>query len=423
MQNTPRNEPIFIEISMAKKRYSEPKLYIPKVDGKTTLDKDKPWQVYFYWRSDLNGPLDKKFTYRKGINRFSKIKERKAVGIALRNAYSLALSRGWIPGTKGIPQENSLTKTFTTVSAIDHAMQLKKRTKKQSTIDGYRFFADSFKQWLTDNNLAGMPINKFNADHFQKFRMYLRDDYKKKDGKPLSGKSINNYLRSISSLFSTLKKELIIKENVFKGHEKVEEVPVNNKAFTVSEIEDIKKLLIKKDPYLATFIAFIIYPLLRPREICRLKVGDIDLDNNVFSVETKTDALSFRRIIKKMKPLIDAMELEKHPKDYFLFSDLDKPKPWEDVKMKSRVDHFGRRFRKIKKEMGFGREYGLYSFRHSAIMDLYNSLLKQGLTEQEIYFKLMPITQHKSISGLKNYLRNHKRAIPKDHSDIFTIDF
>lgn len=41
----------------------------------------------------------------------------------------------------------------------------------------------------------------------------------------------------------------------------------------------------------------------------------------------------------------------------------------------------------------------------------------------EILFQLMPITQHNSIAGIKNYLRKHKKSIPPDHSNIFTLDF
>jgi len=109
--------------------------------------------------------------------------------------------------------------------------------------------------------------------------------------------------------------------------------------------------------------------------------------------------------------------------DHDLFTNKNIPRNWDEATLKSKVDYFGKRFGKVKKALGYGREYGLYSFRHTAILDLYNSLVDEGMSEQEILFKLMPITQHKSIAGLKNYLRNHKKSLPKDHSDIYTIDF
>lgn len=35
----------------------------------------------------------------------------------------------------------------------------------------------------------------------------------------------------------------------------------------------------------------------------------------------------------------------------------------------------------------------------------------------------MPITKHRSEAGIRNYLRDIKQSIPRDHSDMFTINF
>jgi len=56
-------------------------------------------------------------------------------------------------------------------------------------------------------------------------------------------------------------------------------------------------------------------------------------------------------------------------------------------------------------------------------MNLYNSYVDKGMGEMEILLKLMPITQHRSLAGIKNYLRQHKQSIPPDHSDLYTFDF
>lgn len=73
--------------------------------------------------------------------------------------------------------------------------------------------------------------------------------------------------------------------------------------------------------------------------------------------------------------------------------------------------------------MGFGKEYSLYSVRHSAIGDLYIGKQKEGLSDREIIHQLMPLTGHKSEAGLRNYLRDIKSVLPPDHSGFYTIDF
>ena len=76
------------------------------------------------------------------------------------------------------------------------------------------------------------------------------------------------------------------------------------------------------------------------------------------------------------------MELDKYDKEYSLFSPSLKPDVW-DANEKTKVDFFGVRFRKVKKHFGFDKDYGLYSFRHTFTLDLYNSFVRQDYTQRE----------------------------------------
>ncbi len=420
----PTKGPTYFEVRMSKRRYSNPKLFIPKDEkGKPVLDPARPWYVWFYWRTDPEGKLDRKMKFKKSINRQDTVRARKAIGKALAETYRDALGRGWHPLTKKMGSKPGGINFVTLEAAIKKAYQVKVKAKKKGpTLIGYEFHMNRFLEWAGKFGYKGLDVHKFSIDHFYEFLDWLRFEYIMENGESLSGSSINNHKASLSALFTTMKNERLIPVNFVRDIPKVDEEVVNNRAFTVDDIQKIKKELEKEDPYLIPFISFILYPLLRPREICRLQVKDVNGDDGYFSVETKTDVLSIRRIIQKQKPTIQAMKLEKEPDSFFLFTNKNRPADW-DVPLKSKVDHFGVRFRKIKTKLGYGREYGLYSFRHTAILDLYNSMVDQGKGEQEILFKLMPITQHKSVAGIKNYLRHHRKSIPADHSDIYTLDF
>jgi integrase len=420
-ENEHRNEHRFDNPSLdfsLKKRYSIPKVYIPKTQGSPDLE--KRWHVYFYWRTHKDGILDKKFTYTKGINRVKTLGERKKAATALKDAVHVILERGFNPTQKSIVKATS---DFSISEALDRALLIKSKTRKQPTIDGYEFHLNRFKNWLEKNGYAGMGCDAFGIDEFYEYLDYIRFDYKMENGEGLSGTSVNNHRRNLSAFFTTLKNERLIRHNFVKGIPNVDQDPENNRAFSSHDMKKIKTYLVGNDPYLIHFISFLIYPILRVREICRLKVKDINTEQWILNVETKTDKNSTRRIIEKIKPTIEAMELSNHLPDHDLFTNKNRPRNWDEATLKSKVDYFGKRFGKVKKALGYGREYGLYSFRHTAILDLYNSLVDEGMSEQEILFKLMPITQHKSIAGLKNYLRNHKKSLPQDHSDIYTIDF
>lgn len=435
LKKVPRKGPRSYSVCMTKKPYSTPKLYVPKQEGKPVIDPKRPWYVYFYWRNE-EGVLKYKFKFKKGINLHENVRDRKQVGNALVDAYKEALERGWNPRTKTVAKKTVAREDFMTVEkALHYAYKIKKNAKKSApTLNSYEFHMNRLLDWCKNKGYLGLNITDFSIDHFYEFHDWLRFEYlmqpKRKpkkgevlEGEPLSGTSVNNHKRSLSALFTTLKNERFIASNFIKDIPMVDEDPVNNKAFTLEDLKIIRTELQKSDPYLIPFISFLMYPLLRPREVCRLKVRDINTDKWFLSVKTKTEVLSYRRIITKMKPTIDSMGFQKYPGDFELFSNLDKPKDWNDASLQSRTDHFGRRFKVVKDKLGYGREYGLYSFRHTAIMDLYNSQVAQGMGEMEIIFKLMPLTTHKSVAGIKKYLRRHAQSIPADHSDIYTIDW
>jgi len=420
-----KSEHEIIQIVYEKKLYTEPKLYIPKqtVNGKRkpTVAKGKRWYVYFRYYNRETGNVDIRKQYYRNINRFDTVAERTAIGKALLKAYSMALENGWNPLTKHVEEKEA---SHTLKSALKYALEIKCRDVKESTQTDYSHRLDMFFDWSDKNYMSGKPLEKFQLNDFYQFLDYLQLEYvNKKTGKSISNTSIDNTKRVISALFTELKNKRLIEYNFIKDIPKIKSKPVKNRPFSHSEIKEIKSYLEKNDPYLIYFISFMIYPLLRPREITRLKIRDLNTKDWILGVETKTEDFSYSRIINKMKPVIDSMNIAGLPGDFSLFTYENKPGVWQPEKLSSKVTYFSNRFKKVKKALGFGPEYGLYSFRHSAIGDLYNGLQKSGLSEREVLYKLMPITGHKSEAGLKNYLRNIKIALPPDHSEIYSLEF
>ncbi|SFB72575.1 hypothetical protein SAMN04487907_101274 [Zunongwangia mangrovi] len=423
----PTKEPISFEIvDMSKKKYSEVKIYIPKKKGRKSVAPGDKWYVYFYWRDPETGKMNIKCKYYRGINQKKTVAEREEVAKAYQRSYQMLLEQGWNPLKNKIKNQRSSPKKqkHTLKSAIEYALAIKIRNTKESTARDYKFRSQFFLDWADVNFKSGLPLEQFKLEDFYQFMDYLELDYiNKASGERLSNTSIDNTRRVISALFTELKNKRLIDTNFVKGIPKLKSEPLKNRPFTHSQLIEIKKYLEEHDPYLIQFISFLLYPILRPIEITRLKVRDLNTEDWILGVETKTEAFSYRKIITKMQPIIGQMELKGYPGSYSLFTNENKPSIWLPKQEKSKVNHFTNRFKKVKKALGYGKEYGLYSFRHTAIGDLYNSKQAEGIPEQQIIYDLMPITRHKSEAGLRNYLRNIKIALPADHSDIYTIDF
>ncbi|WP_121667284.1 tyrosine-type recombinase/integrase [Mesonia aquimarina] len=428
IESAPKSAPIEIKIILGEKQYSEVKLF------KATENKNgervpsakpgKRWYVYFYWRNPKTDRFDIKVTFTKGINRLKTVKHRKAAGNAIVKATELALSRGWIPDQvkNKIGDSDNYSKSKTIKEALQYAFEIKSREVKEATKDDYSVRLNFFFEWLKNNNLIGLSIEKVTIEHIYRYLDFLQLEYKQPSGKGLSNTSIDNYKRALSALFTVLQHKRIIPHNFVNDIPKTKSTPVKNKPFTVSQLSDIKEEIVKSDPYLINVLSLMIYPILRPREIVRLKVEDINTKDWILGVERKNHPLGYSRIIDKLKPVIKAMELEKYPGNYHLITKYDKPAIWETKKLSSKVTLLGKRFKKILVKLGYTDNYGLYSCRHTAILDLFNNLQKKGLNEQEIIIKLMPITGHKSQTGIRNYLREIQAFIPDDHSDIYSID-
>lgn len=420
----PTSEPTFIKITLIKKRYSEPKLYIPTVEknGKKvpTVEPGKRWYVWFLWRNPETDKLDIKKRLYKEINHLKTVKERKEFGKALVKSVALALDKGWNP--IGANNKKKVEKTSMHLEeALDYALKLRSVNKKESTISDYSVRLEFFKAWAKKQGYLYLEVHKFDLQMFYQYYDFLLLEYKTDKKKPLSNASIENHKRLLSSLFTQLKNKRIIDHNFVKDIPKLDIDPQQNTPFTNKEITRIKIYLEEHDPYLLKFISFITSCLLRPREILRLRIRDLNVIDFVLKVETKTEVLSTVKIVDKIKPIIESMELEKFPLDYYVFTPENQPGEWSS-KLNSKVGYMAKRFAKVKTALGFGPEYGLYSFRHSSIGNIQENLEILGHSETEILHKIMPITRHKTEKTVRIYLRNLKTFAPKDHSDLTTLD-
>lgn len=417
----PTSEPTFIRIVLEKKQYSEPRLYIPKVNGKPTVKPGKRWYVWYLWRNPVTDKLDIKKKIYKGLNEYKTVKERKAVGAALVKGISIALERGLNPLIKEVQQKKQEEGALTLGSALDYALKLRSVNKKESTIADYAVRLEFFKEWARKKGYIGLPITEFDLQKFYQYYDFLLLEYKTGKKKSLSNASIENHKRLLSSLFTQLKNKRIIENNFIKDIPKLDVDPQQNTPFTHGEIKKIKKYLEENDPYLLNFIPFITLCLLRPREVVRLKIKDLNTVDFLIKVETKTEVLATVKIVDKIKPIIERMNLKDYPPEYSVFTPENKPGIWNS-KLNSKVGYMGKRFAKVKEALGFGDEYGLYSFRHSSIGNIQENLHILGFSEIEIIHKIMPITRHKTEKTVKTYLRGLKKYSPKDHSELTTLD-
>lgn len=402
-----------VPVSNHRMRYSNPKIFIPKAKNKKgvlkpTIAAGKYWYVKYSYRNPETGLME-----------MFRIKERTRAIKNLRTAVQNLLERGYSP-FEYFPENVLTKKTWTTKEALNLALEEKKKVWSASTTKINQFPVNVFIRYLETSNLYHKNINDITKRHIILFLNNLGKD----KNKPVNPATRNTYRKIISSLFNQLVADDIINKNFVESIPKLVSKPKKNIPFRKKEMKTIKEYLLEHDPYLYLFIKFVMYGFLRPVEVCRIKIKDINIDRNTISVQSKTEDATANTVFltKQLKDTITEMEIQKFNSEFHLFSSKLKPSIWVADDTVKRT-YFGRRFAKVKKALSFDENYGIYSFRHTAAIDIFTTYKQQGLTDLEAKHKMLPITRHKSIDSLNKYLRDIGASLPKDYSDDYSLDF
>ncbi len=405
-----------IRMKKIKKLYSEPKIYTGGVDVSqwSTLPEDqkqkaikKTWYVYFSFRHPVEGVLKRQNPIKAG-NEFKDKKNRLKVLEGVRKSLLEALENGFNPyqNETDIDRVSEKENKHGAKEAIEVVLDIKKSELSSTTYSRFEPRIKSFIAYLEKKGLAYKDIKEINKK--------IVTTYLDSVLKSTSAANRNNERADLSSVFTKLKQRDFIDDNFIKSDiEILKTSPSRNKTFSKKLLNDIEKELSKNEPHLLLFIRFVSFNFLRPIEVCRLKVKDINLEERMLSVRTKNKPLKTKIIPDILFEQLP--DLKFYRSEDYLFTPSKTPGPWE-AKEDSKREFFSNQFKKIKEIFDLGNDYGIYSFRHTYITHLYRSRRKEGHTPNEVKSWLMMITGHATISALDKYLREIDAELPAEYS-------
>jgi integrase len=396
-----------------KRHYSEPKIYTGGVDIKkwkqlSETEKEaalkKNWYLYYSFRNPATELLERQQNIKLGVNWRKSKEERFEVLDNYRKSLSILLKNGYNPYNSDDTIKEDIILTIEEAFAM--GINLKEKTLAEKSFSTYKFRINHFKDWLDKNGFAKRYITTITKKVTQ---TYLNEIVMK-----TSTRNYNDARGILSSLFQTLQNNDIVMENFISKIPVLKTNPKRNKTYTQTIQEQIFKDLKEKDSQLLLFILFISYNFLRPVEVCRLRIEDIDVIGKRIYVKAKNKLVKTKIIPDILLRLLPNLENEN--KQHFLFT----PKgigEWTTKNEDDKRGYFTKRFNKVvKTPMKLGVEYGLYSFRHYFIGKLYQEFAKT-MTPFETKSKLMLITGHTTMSALEKYLRDIDAVLPEDYSE------
>jgi integrase len=408
-----------------KKNFSVPKIY--NANG----DLGKRWYVYFSFRNPKSGKLQRMKNIYGKASTYTTKEDRLSVLTAYRKSLLALLKEGFNPFEDNTTLFKSRNEPVVDVSVakelpvkvkeeviieepkmllregFDFALNLKAKLLNDTTRISYANRVKYFLKWLKEYHPEIKVIEELNKRIAAEFLNRMLENS--------SPRNRNNYRVDLSSIIQVFVDNDIIPENFIRKIPVLKAIPVRNKTYSLEEQKKIYKYLDKKDPILLLYIKFISYNFLRPIEVCRLKVGDINLKTKTLKFKAKNSPLK-TKIIPQL--LIDDLpDLSKMDENASLFSPNEIGGEWETT-VGNKRDYFTKRFKKVVKDhFNLGTDYGLYSFRHTYITKLYRKLVEHG-SPFEAKSRLMLITGHSSMTALEKYLRDIDAELPADYSEL-----
>lgn len=418
-----------------KLNYSTPKYYtggvdinnwnkLSKKEKSDALGKD--WYVYFSFRNPTTGKLERQPNIKSGVNKLKTKDERIKFLKFISERLMFLLKQGFNPfednthlenklknnsenNSKEIVSEKEVEKVikineYTIKESFEFGLKIKKNVLGDTSYSGFQGRIKRFLKWL--DNDSEKPVSSLTKKIFNDYLNHVLEN--------TSASNRNNTRTDLSSLVQTLVDNEIIKENFIKNINVLKSAPERNKTYSNTQETDILKYLEETDPILLLFIQFITYNFLRPVEVCRLKIGDLDIEGKKLFVKAKNKEVKTKIIPQKIIDLLP--DLSKLNSKHYLFTPNSIGGEWE-AEENNRRDYFSKRFKIVKDHFGLNKDYGLYSFRHTSITNLYKELNKT-LTPFETKSNLMLITGHQTMEALEKYLRDIDAALPDDYSHL-----
>ncbi len=373
----------------------------------------KSWYVRWYFLNPKTNKLERQVNIKSGINRFSKMTDRIKRLKKIKNHVKKAIKDGYSPYEKINDNFETEKKYINIKDALKKAHDHSNLTVSKVTSNDYFYAKEQFLKFIGSTNQL-KDIKEVNKTTILKF---LNQKLEK-----TSARTRNNYKSSLSALFTVLENKLnLIERNFIKDISNEKTKVKTDRTFTKTELKNIVDWLKYTDPYLLTYIRFIAYNFLRPVEVNRLKVKDINLEESLIYFQAKNKPLKIKRIPSIFIEDIKSLNLHLYNKDYFLFTPKNEPADWNSSD-NSRRDTFSKRFKIVKNKFNLGSQYGLYSFRHSFITNLFRYLRSvEKKSYSEAIEVMQPITGHETRVALERYIHQIDADIPEDWSD--KIDF
>lgn len=365
-------------------QYTDPKI---SPENPNPEDMNRYWYVWFRYYNPKTGGFEQ-LRFKKEINRLKNYSERLAAAKGLCVVLTNKLKDGWNPFAPALVAE--VIKIHTVESAINFMLTIKSKTLRKKSYDTYKYICRLFIKWLTDKELNETKVKSFSPQLAQAYMddLLLTKSY--------SGRTFNDHLLILRTMFNTFKARRWITDNPFQVVEWKTETIGRNHAYTSDEKEKLSKYLRENKPRLYYATQFLFHCYIRRTELTFIQVKHVDLVNHTIIVpDGKNNSQESVVIPIGLRQIIEEMQLWKYSGENYIFGKGLKTGP-NRFKNPNQLSF---QHNNIVKKLGISAEKGFYSWKHSGVCAYYYA------TGKDIY-SLMRQLRHRSLETTQIYLKS-----------------
>lgn len=361
--------------------YWTSRIYIPKIQGKPTVDKN--WFVEFYYRDpDTNKMIRKRFY--GDINDLTSVTARKKRARDWAKLIDKNLKNETLPSFVGYSKKVNV--------GLEQAIRQKAKYVTPENIKQYEMV---YRNLMTYFKLVS--LDQVNLDYIQRKHIlnWLKWIQAKKTDVKVS--TINTYLRYTKAIFQHLVENDVIKHNPASNVKRLpQKITTSNEPLSKSEQRTISEYLEEHDPRFYTFIAFMYHSGLRPKQILRLQVKDIDLEQCVIKASGDTNKIGLQQVKAIPEHFTERIRnhLQGSEPNVYVFGSRPHLNPSDKPALRDSVTKKWQRI--VKRKLGINKS--MYSIRHKSAADMYYD----GIDIKTISIFL----GHRSIVTTEKYLRS-----------------
>lgn len=318
--------------------------------------------VEYYAFNPAIGKLGRK---RIKVNQIKGTRARKEYVRGIIDRLTDKLTHGWNP----FIEEYNTSEMMLVSTALDEFAAYNERMKsegtyRKQTYDGYKSFVNCVREFTVRPGNIITYLYQFDTKYVNKI---LDDVFLVRQ---LSATTRNNYLGFLNVFFNYHKEKGHVSVNPCENIKKIPRRMLKKQrqiipSELIGEMADYLKI---HDPLFLLACYLLYYCFIRPQELCRLTIGNLNLESQTIFIrgdQAKNRKDEFLTIPVKIKDYILSLGLLSYPNDWHIFSSGMKPGLNEILPMRFR-EHWD----SMRKVLGFSDTYKFYSLKDTGITEL-----------------------------------------------------